>query len=64
MMKKILLALFFVGCLAVSSSMYYYLYTQIKEINVQSERLDLVNAKIYNSNHSFSVLSVRNSHLL
>ncbi|MEQ0252607.1 hypothetical protein ACLH17_27275 [Klebsiella pasteurii] len=63
-MKKILLALFFVGCFVVSSTMYYYLYIQIKESDELPERQGVVDEKVDNSDYFFYVLSVRDGYLL
>ena len=63
-MKKIGFALFFVSCLAVSSAMYYYLYTQFKVAHEHPEGQKVTDENLDNCDCFFYVLSGRDNYLL
>ncbi len=63
-MKKIGFALFFVSCIAVSSAMYYYLYTQFKVAHEHPEGQKVTDESLDNCDRLFYVLSGRIDYVL
>ena len=63
-MKKIGGALFFVSCLAASSAMYYYLYTEFKAVHEHPEQQKVTDENLDNCAGVFYVSSGRDSSVL
>lgn len=62
-MKKILRAIFLIGCLAISLTMFYHLYTQSKASNEHLEGKSVLDEEMDNRVYILYEPSGRNSHL-